>query len=146
MRVGFVLFAVFSCLATAGQPNLTGSWTYDAARSQGGDWKSGVLTIKQGDDDVVLRQEYALSSGKKDDHEIRCNTMGKECSFKDDNEAMKVSMWHNGPKLVVMETKVKRDIVRKMQFGVSEDGSTLTLEITPIAPAGDKQTLVFARK
>ena len=45
-------------------------------------------------------------------------------------------MWHNGPMLVLMETR--GNAVIKKRLKLSDDGQTLSLEVIHIAPKEDK--------
>lgn len=146
MRLLFVLLAVLAAAAAGGRPDLNGSWTLEPTRSQAADITSATLTISQSDSEVQVKEAYSFASGKTGTLEFRCNTMGKECAFKSENEPVKVSLWYGGPRLVVMETRGKHgDVVRKRQFGLATDGA-LTVEISSISPPGDKQTLVYRKK
>jgi len=71
--------------------------------------------------------------------EFQCNTVGKECSEKHG----KVSMWFNGPKLVVMETRGS-DVVKR-RFEASADGGALEMEVIPIAPSGKTEKVALKR-
>lgn len=75
--------------------------------------------------------------------EFECGTEGSECAIKDTGRHAKVSMWFNGSKLVVLETRGDRIVKRR--FGVSGKEDTLEPEIIPIMPAGKTETLRFRR-
>lgn len=83
------------------------------------------------------------TSGSQTVAEFECNTVGKECAFKDAGRKSKVSMWFNGPKLVQMETRGSQ--VVKRRFSITGDGDTMDLETIPIAPAGKVETSHFKR-
>ncbi|MEO8598094.1 MAG: hypothetical protein ABI759_32540 [Candidatus Solibacter sp.] len=83
------------------------------------------------------------SSGAQTIAEFECNTMGKECEVKDAGRKTKVSMWFNGAKLVVMETR--GDQVAKRRFAIAGDGDTMDLETIPIVPSGKVEITHFKR-
>ena len=66
--------------------------------------------------------------------EVECNTVGRECAVQDSGKPVKVSMWFNGPKLVVMETRGSE--ILKRRFQAVGDGNELDLEVIPIVPQG----------
>ena len=69
------------------------------------------------------------SLGEKKIAEYACN-LGKECEVKDAGRKVKVTLYFNGPNLVMLETKGE-EVVKK-RFGVTEKGDTLELEVIPI--------------
>jgi hypothetical protein len=81
------------------------------------------------------------SQGDKKIAEFACS-LGKECEVKDAGRKVKVTLYFNGPKLVVLETKGE-EVVKK-RFGVTETGDTLELEVIPVGP-GKAETLHFTR-
>src|SRR4051794_34370603 len=92
---------------------LAGSWQENAAEP-GKTW----TLVETGD----LMRIIETVKGEKL-VEFQCNTVGKECSAKHG----KVSMWFNGPKLVVMETRGSD--VLKRRFEASADGDALEMEV-----------------
>ena len=72
-----------------------------------------------------------------------CNTTGKECAVKIDGKAVKVSVYFNGPRLVMLETR--GDNVTKWRFGALAAGQELEVESTPITGSGKAETLRFKR-
>ena len=74
--------------------------------------------------------------------EFTCE-LGKECEVKDAGRKVKVTMYFNGPKIVVMETRGEE--VFKRRFGVAETGNVLEVEIIPVVPDGKAETTKFTR-
>jgi hypothetical protein len=109
---------------------LSGTWQTpgDAAARE-------VWTLAFEGEDVRVKR---TGPGEKSS-EIRCNTAGRECEARSAGKPVKVSIWFNGPKLVVMETN--RDDVLKRRFHATADGSVVEMEIIPIVPRGDEQTI-----
>lgn len=122
------------------KPNLTGTWQFDSAKSDVRLIKisSATWVIEESDNSIHITQ---TESGKSKKIELQCTTDGKECHLGGDKKA---SFWYNGPMLVEMETRGGHVIRYKMK--VSQDGKTLTVEITQIVPQIDKiDTLVFEK-
>ena len=74
--------------------------------------------------------------------DIECNTLGRECELNVSGKPIKVTMWFNGAKLVVMETRGSE--VLKRRFHAAVDG-TLELEVIPIVPQGKPELIRLSR-
>ncbi len=120
------------CLAfaddAADRDKLAGSWeSPDGAR-----WvletKPDAIHITQFDHDRKV-------------NDFECNTVGRECEVKEAGKAGKVTMYFNGPRLVVMQTRGS-DVV-KLRFHAS--GDQLEVETMPIVPQGKTETAKLAR-
>jgi hypothetical protein len=72
-----------------------------------------------------------------------CQADGKQCTVKLAGKKAEVSMWFNGPKLVLLETQ--GPIVVKRRFAVLEQGDTMEMELIPIVPGGKTETIQFKR-
>jgi hypothetical protein len=95
--------------------------------------------MEEGDNSIHITQ---TENGKPKKTELQCTTDGKECKFPGDRRD---SFWFNGSMLVDMETKNTNVIRYRMK--ISDDGKTLTVEVTPIVPQSDKiDTLVFQKQ
>jgi len=146
-----VIYALSGCWAlvslavpSAGQeqerPSFSGTWTFDASKSEVHSSKisSATWVIEEGDNSIHISQ---TENGKAKKTELQCTTDGKECKFPGDRRD---SFWFNGPMLVDMETKSEH--VTRFRMKISDDGKTLTVEVTPIVPQSDKiDTLVFQK-
>jgi len=117
-------------------PDLTGTWQ---SKSEAPNFQQ--MEIQQKDGSIQIT-DATDPSGKEKKFDIRCNTVGKECKLKDEQ----VSMWFNGPMLVLMETRRGNEVVIKKRLSLSEDGKTLTMEVQHIAPPGDKESFTFTRQ
>lgn len=119
------------------RPNLAGNWKFDAAHSEVHSSRVPAdLTwqIEQTDNDIHLVER---TPEKKNADEIRCATDGKDCKAKDDGRSVVVSFYYNGPVLVELESEGQnRDNVVKKRLHLSSDGSTLTVEVIHVSPAG----------
>ncbi|SRR5579885_2437429 len=111
---------------------LVGEW-----QSQAGG-ESSVWTIEQKGD--VLR--VAASKGEQKLLELECKPVGVDCEAKDSGKSAKVSMYYNGPALVQLETKGSE--VTKRRF-TAKDQESMDLEIIPIVPGGNTETVHLKR-
>ena len=135
------LLALSLCAAMAAdRPELNGTWQLDASGADS-KFKSETLVIHQTEDSVEIAKDRTTKSGKESKDDIQCNTMGQECKLKN----VQVSLWYNGSMLVLVETH--NDVVTKTRFSSSEDGKTLKLEVTHMAPGAQKiENLTFTKK
>jgi hypothetical protein len=136
MRCFFSLAAFALAAAAADRPDFNGTWSLDASRSQFGEdkLKSATLEIRQTGDSIQIVEALTDPDGKERKLDIQCNTLGKECKTKDEQ----VSIWYNGPMLVLMETRRGNEVVLKRRLKRSDDGKTLSVEVMHIAPPGAK--------
>lgn len=73
--------------------------------------------------------------------EFECNTLGRECAVKDGGKSAKVTMYFNGPKLVVLETRGSEVVKRRFQ----SNGDQLEVETMPLVPQGKTETAKLSR-
>ncbi len=135
------LFAIPAAAQDEEKPNLSGTWQFDASKSdvRPGKISSATWVIEAGENSIHITQ---TENGKSKKLESQCTTDGKECKFPGDR---RVSFWYNGPVLVEMETKSERAV--RYRLKISEDGKTLTVEVTYLVPQIDKiDTLVFQKQ
>jgi hypothetical protein len=136
-RVGLATLVILEAVALGDgidkRAKLGGTW-----EAQGADGNAAAArwVIEEKDDSIRI----AHSEGSEQVAEFECNTMGRECkSGKHD----KVSMWFSGAKLVQLETKGSE--VVKRRFALTGQGDTLDIEVIPVVPAGNAQTLHLKR-
>jgi len=124
-----------ACAAAEGsrETHLTGSWVLQ------GDPKV-TLNVDESDGKIHVTEK----KGDEVTLEYACNTDGKDCNAKDEGHSAKISIWFNGPKLVELETRGSH--VTRRRFVAAEDGKSLSVEVSPIAPQGKSETLEFARQ
>jgi len=133
----WLCLCAFSVAALAADhPDLTGTWQSKSEAPQ-----IRQMEIQQKDGSIEIT-DATDPSGKEKKFDIRCNTMGKECKLKEEQ----VSMWFNGPMLVLMETRRGNEVVIKKRMTLSEDGKTLTMEVQHIAPPAEKESLTYTKQ
>jgi hypothetical protein len=136
----FVLLAAAAAGQEQERPSFSGNWQFDASKSEVHSSKisSATWVIEEGGNSIHISQ---TENGKPKKTELQCTTDGKECKFPGDRRD---SFWFSGPMLVDMETKSEH--VTRFRMKISDDGKTLTVEVTPIVPQSDKiDTLVFQK-
>jgi hypothetical protein len=104
----------------------------------GGDTRASWMLQSKGD---VLHITRVENDRKLADFE--CNTVGRECKVKEADKPMKVSIWFNGPKLVIMETR--GNDVLKRRFHATDDGKEIEMETIPIVPQGKPEVVRLQR-
>ncbi|MEQ1884078.1 MAG: hypothetical protein ABL967_03395 [Bryobacteraceae bacterium] len=75
--------------------------------------------------------------------DFECSTLGKECSTKVDGKGAKMTLYYNGPLLVVMESKGAEVATRR--FGVDASGDQLSVDWMPLVPSGKDSTVQYKR-
>lgn len=124
----------------------TGTWEMNAGKSQLSEARSTTLTVQESGDKIKI-----ASSTKKGDSvvtiEFTCSTNGKECEFDEGGHKSKVSLYFNGPVLVVFKTDgPENDSASQWNMQVDPGGKLLTVAVSHILPAGKDETLVFDKK
>lgn len=113
---------------------LSGTW-----QIENGSGKPVIWVIEQKADAA----HFTNTEGDQKSADFECSTKGKECKVAESGKEAKISMWYNGASLVQMETKGSD--VTKRKFSVEAEGDKMSIEITPIEPAGKPETLHFKR-
>jgi len=141
MRTVICTLSLFTLLLAQDRPSFNGTWQLDPSKSElhTGKISSATWVIAEGDNSIHISES---ENGKAKKTELQCTTDGKECKFPGDRRD---SFWFNGSMLVEMETKSEH--VTRFRIKVSEDGKTLTVEVTPIVPQSDKiDTMIFQKQ
>jgi hypothetical protein len=104
--------------------------------------ESGVTQAVWNIQQTATGMRVVSSQGEKKIVEFVCD-FGKDCDAKDAGKKVKVTLYFNGPKLVVMERR--GDEVVKLRFGFADAADVMELETLPVAPAGPALTAHFTR-
>jgi hypothetical protein len=131
-----LLIAIAGVALAADRPVLNGTWQLNANRD--GKLKFETVSIQQTEDSIKISE----TSTKEKPADLACQVDGRECKLK---EGL-VSFWYNGSELVMMEMHHNRDLVTKTELTVSDDGKTLTLQVTRVAPPGTAVTYTFTKQ
>lgn len=152
MRTSLLLIPAICLLAaplsaaTDEKPDMSGTWKLDPARSDIAQTsKETVLLVEYKGEDIHIRETRG-SDAKQDVSEFTCDTMGTECAMLDGGGKAKVTVYYNGPALVILKTHGRKGTsVEKRLLSLSSTGDALTVEVTPIEPAGKAEKLVFSK-
>jgi hypothetical protein len=121
---------------SAERAKLTGTWQ-SSQGEKGVATKAVWILESQGDAIHIIN-----SQGDKKIAEYAC-ALGKECEVKDGGRKVKVTLFFNGSKLVLLETR--GDQVVKRLFATAQTGDILDLDVIPMTPDGKTETLHFQR-
>ena len=141
------VFSPLLVLADSGSPNFAGSWEMDPAKSQVADGRMVTLTIENISNKLKMVRVVRDKDGKEATYQFVCATVGSECEFDEAGHKAKVSVWYNGPALVVLKTDgLKEDASDEWTMKLSPDTHSLTVALEHIDPTGKEETLVFNKK
>ncbi|HTP90017.1 MAG TPA: hypothetical protein VMJ34_23890 [Bryobacteraceae bacterium] len=133
----FLLLASAALCQEADRASLPGKWQFDPSKSDGSN--ASTLSIEIKEDESL---HYVLQAENGETAEFQCTTDGQECNMTDAGHKAKVSLWFNGPSLVIMETRGGNVIKRRLTV----TGSTLGMEVIPIVPPGKTDKLTFNKQ
>jgi hypothetical protein len=131
--------AILFCAAgraddTTDRGKLMGSWQMEAAAAAGAGWSFTA----QGDSVKVTEVESGNTVA-----DFVCGTDGTPCNVKISGKKVSVSLWYNGPKLVVLEQRGSETVERK--FMVANVADQMQVEVLDMATGGKSETLKFKR-
>ncbi len=129
----FVTVFTAALVFAADRPQLTGTWQLSS-----GKLKFDTLLIQQSPDAIKITE----SGAKEKPLDVSCGVEAQECKLKEGQ----ISIWYNGPALVMMEMHHKKDLVTKTRLVPDADGKTLSLEVTHVQPAGSTATYTFKKQ
>ena len=128
-------------------PNLSGTWQLDGAKSPAATDQPITLTIENSSGKIKFTRVAHTKDGKEITYRFSCQTGGNQCEFDEGGYKAKVSLWYNGPALVILKTDgPKEDAVTQWKLELSPDKHTLDVEFTPIEPNEKPENLVFDKK
>ncbi|MGI8960183.1 MAG: hypothetical protein ACR2IV_10565 [Bryobacteraceae bacterium] len=131
----------------SGNPNFTGAWQMDTTKSQVLDGRLVTLTIENVSNKLKMIRVVREKDGKEVTSQFLCGTGGTECEYDEGGHKAKVSVWYNGPALVVLKTDgPKEDASDEWTMKLSSDAHTLTIALEHIDPTSKEETLVFSKR
>jgi hypothetical protein len=130
------------------QPNFSGTWKLDTARSPG---VNGTITLSIKDDAGKISYERSIkeTNGKEIVARFTCSPGGSQCPFDENGHKAKVSIWYDGSALMILKTGgPKQDTTTERRLELSPDGNTLKVQFTnlDLDNNGKPETLVFAKQ
>jgi hypothetical protein len=134
LAISVLLLPVLLAGEETDRAKLFGSWQTPGQSDTQTTW---TLAMHE---DVV---HISVSQANRKLSEFECAASGRECEVKIDGKTAKVSIWFNGPKLVMMETRGSE--VEKLRFSTVSEGTQMDIETIPIVPGGKPEILHFTR-
>jgi hypothetical protein len=152
IRSSMVLAAALATplfVSAADQPNFSGTWKLDPARSPGANGANITVTIKDEGGNIAYERSLTQADGKQREAHFTCSTGGKECEFDENGHKAKVSLWYDGPALMILKTDgPKEDATIERKLELSADGNTLKVQFTNLDTDKDSkpEALVFTKQ
>jgi hypothetical protein len=140
-------FPLFVLADDTAQPNFNGTWQLDTAKSQARDAEAITYTIEDASGKINFSRVMQERDGKSITSKFTCDTVGTQCEFDEGNHKAKVSLWYDGPALVILKTDgPKEDSVTQWRLQLSPDGKTLNVTLTHLEPSDKTENLIFDKK
>jgi hypothetical protein len=138
-----IVFAAATTLSAAGI-DFTGHWQIDQSKSKPGPEHTLSVEIEQQGSNVTFVRQYQDHDGKSATARFKCAVGSSSCEFDENGHKAKVSLWYNGPELVILKTDgEKHDSTVEWHMKLGEDGKTLNIDREMIEPSDGKESLVF---
>jgi hypothetical protein len=139
---------LLACTAFAGStPNFSGTWQLDAAKSPDAQGRTITYTIQEAAGKVTFTRVVHEADGKDITSKFTCDTAGTQCDFDDGGQKAHVSLWYNGPALIILKSDgPKEDAATQYKLELAPGGNSLKVSLEHIDPVGKDETLVFNKK
>jgi hypothetical protein len=136
-----------SLLLAQQQPDLSGHWQLNAAKSQtNASNQSVTLTIQEDSPKIQFKRVVQEAGGQSVVSQFTCQIGGQQCDFDQGGHKAKVSLWYDGPALVILKTDgPKDDSVTQWRLALSPDGKSMSVTLTHIVPNENPEKLVFEK-
>jgi hypothetical protein len=142
-----LLFAVplFAVAASADTPDFSGKWQIDPTQSHQPEDHNIALDITQNANGITFVRKYEEGGrGREVTSQFTCAPGGTSCNFDENGHKATVSLWYNGPELVILKTNgPKQDPTVEWHLMLDASGKTLTVKRENMAPDGKNEKLVF---
>jgi hypothetical protein len=147
----FAIAAFFSFgLVLAGDsvsPDFSGVWELNAEKSQLPDGRLVTIKIEKVGNKIKWTRSDRAKDGKENVSEFICEAGASECELTEEGHKAKVSIWFNGPELVVLKTDgIKEENSIEWTLKMSDDKKSITAGLERIDPPGTSEKLVFNKK
>jgi hypothetical protein len=143
------LLAVPLFVYSSDQPNFNGTWQVDPAKSPDVHGATITLIIKDESGKIDYQRTVRETDGKQAVLRFTCTPNGSNCDLDEDGHKAKVSVWYDGPALMILKTNgPKQDATTERKLELSSDGNTLKVQFTnlDLNNSSKPETLVFAKQ
>jgi len=141
-----LLVSVAVC-ADSAPPNYSGTWQLDTAQSHLPGEEAITYTIQDASGQINFTRIVREKDGKEITSQFSCKTGGSQCEFDEGGHKAKVSLWYDGPALVILKTDgPKEDSVTQWRLMINSGGKTLNVDLEHIDPSDKPEKLVFDKK
>ncbi len=124
--------------------DFSGHWQLDAAKSKTGSERTVSIDLAEKGNQVTFTRVFDDHDGKQVTATFTCAVGSQDCDFVENGHKAKVSLWYNGPELVVLKTDgEKHDSTVEWHLKLSDGGKTLNVNREIMEPADQTEKLVF---
>lgn len=142
-----VLSVNLAYAGTAPNPDLSGSWQMDSAKSHFGDGRSMTFVIQQHDGSMKLDGSVLAKDGNKTELHLNCKVDGSDCVLMEGAHKSKVSMWTVSGVLTICKTEGPTgDASNEWHIKLNPDGNSLSMDVEYVDPTAPLETVVFTKK
>jgi hypothetical protein len=146
MALAILTAPLLPSILLAAPPDYSGTWQMNSAQSQATDDQAITLTIHESADKIDFTRVVHEKDGKEVTSKFSCATGGTQCDFDEGNHKAKVSLWYDGPTLVILKTDgPKEDSTHEMRLQLAPDGKTLNVDSTQLEPKDKTVKIVFEK-
>ena len=140
------VFSLLLLAADTAPPNYSGVWQLEPEHSQVPAGETITYNIQDSSGQVVFSRIIHERDGRQLTSHFSCKTGGGQCQFDEGGRKAQVSLWYDGPALVVLETNTGDTSVTQWRLTMGPDGKTLNVEVEHLEPSDRTEKLVFAKK
>ena len=143
---GLALTFIAGLCFAADAVDFTGHWQLDPANSKSVGEKTVSVDIVQSGNKVTFTRVFQNTDGKEVTGKFTCPIGGTDCEFVDSGHKAKVSLWFNGPELVLLKTDGdKHDSTVEWHLQLADGGKTLKVNREIMEPGDQTEKLVFTK-
>ncbi len=133
-------------LAEGSNPNLTGSWQMDSAKSHVADGRIMTLSIVHKTDNIKVEGFVVDKTGAKTDIHFDCKADGSNCDFMEGTHKSKMSVWSAAGTVTACKTEgPSGDAVTEWHMKLTPD-KNLLIDVEHVDPAEAAETIVLTKK
>ena len=136
-----------SAFAGSNAPDFSGTWQLDTSKSPSAEGRTITYTIQEASGKITFTRVVHERDGKEITSQFSCDTVGTQCDFDEGGHKAHVSLWYNGPALMILKTDgPKEDSVTQWKLELNPGGHGLKVNLEHIDPTDKAETLVFDKK